>query len=154
MVGRSIDHSLIQLAHLAPCHDIRYFRYKPVLQLLQLPFNGDAVLQDQLPVRDLLLMGYIGGAGALGRAASVDGRVDLVNALLAGPAGASALVADEKADTALHVAAAAGKDTILYDVHLSASTVPSDTPAVQVSKGVGSLLCSLSRRIWIGMGPK
>ena len=47
-----------------------------------------------------------GGAGALLRAASAEGRDELVNALLA--AGVSALVADEGANTALHLAAAAG----------------------------------------------
>jgi hypothetical protein len=39
-----------------------------------------------------------------------------------------------------------GKDTGLSEAHLSASKVLSDTPAVQVSKG---LRCS-PRRMWIG----
>ena len=47
-----------------------------------------------------------GGAGALLRAASAQGRDEMVDALLA--AGVSALVADEGANTALHLAAAAG----------------------------------------------
>ena len=47
-----------------------------------------------------------GGAGALLRAASAQGRVDLVDALIS--AGVSLFVADEDANTALHCAAAAG----------------------------------------------
>ena len=39
-----------------------------------------------------------------------------------------------------------GKDTSLSEAHLSASKVLRDTPAVQISKGVGGS----PRRMWIG----